>query len=130
MSEKEIITAAMKACGLNQETLAVKAGYKTQSAISNRLGGKSMRVDTLVKILGAMGYEVVVRGSAVGAESHEWTVSYSERPQLQVLPKPEPEEVPVEQPHAFTPMAAEAPSEPDAGGSSWREDIFHFTGQL
>lgn len=54
MNEKDIITAAMKSCGWTQAELAKKAGYKTQSAISNRINGKSIRVDTFVKLLTIM----------------------------------------------------------------------------
>ena len=58
MNEKEIVTAAMKTLGWNQTRLAEAVGYKTQSAVSGRLTGNSMRVDTFVKMLSAMGYEV------------------------------------------------------------------------
>lgn len=75
MNEKDIITAAMKSCGWNQKTLAVKAGYKTQSAISNRVNGKSLRVDTFVKILAVMGYEVVVKSASPNRNKNEWTVT-------------------------------------------------------
>ena len=75
MNEKDIIRAAMRTCGWNQEELAKKAGYISRSGISNRLNGKSMRVDTFVKMLAAMGYEVVVRGKDTLANSNKWIVS-------------------------------------------------------
>ncbi len=75
MNEKDIITAAMKSCGWTQAELAKKAGYKTQSAISNRINGKSLRVDTFVKLLTAMGYKVVVMSTSPNTNKNKWVVS-------------------------------------------------------
>ena len=75
MKEKEVITAAMKTCGWTQKELATRAGYNTQSAISNRLGGKSMRVDTFVKLLSAMGYEVVIQSTSPNVNKNKWVLS-------------------------------------------------------
>lgn len=74
MNEKQIIKTAMKNRGINQEQLAHEVGYKNQSSISNRLCGNSMRVDTFVKLLSAMDYEVVVR-SKKGDQEESWTIS-------------------------------------------------------
>ena len=78
MNEKEIIKEAMKSCGWNQETLALKAGYKTQSAVGTRLNGSSMRVDTFVKFLSAMGYEVIIKSTSPNTNKNEWRISYEE----------------------------------------------------
>ena len=78
MNEKEIIKEAMKSCGWNQETLALKTGYKTQSAVGNRLNGSSMRVDTFVKFLSAMGYEVIIKSTSPNTNKNEWRISYEE----------------------------------------------------
>lgn len=74
MNEKDIIKEAMKTCGWNQETLAKNAGYNTQSAVGNRLNGKSMRVDTFVKLLSVMGYEVIVKSASPKTNRNEWKV--------------------------------------------------------
>ena len=74
MDEKDIITAAMKTVGWTQETLAKNTGHNTQSAVSNRLAGKSMRVDTFVKFLNAMGYEVIVQSKNPGVNKNKWKV--------------------------------------------------------
>ena len=71
MNEKEIIVEAMKSCGWNQETLAKKCCYKTQSAISNKINGKSLRVDTFAKILDAMGYEVIIKSTS---NKNQWSI--------------------------------------------------------
>ena len=38
-----------------------RLGYKAVSGVSERLRGKSMKVDTYVKFLDALGYEVIVQ---------------------------------------------------------------------
>lgn len=78
MTEKEIITAAMKSLGWTQGTLAKQCGYKNQSGVSERLNGKSMRVDTFVKFLYAMGYEVVVKSTSPQKNKNQWTISYDQ----------------------------------------------------
>lgn len=78
VTEKGIIREAMKATGWNQAELAKQSGYNTQSAIGNRINENnksSMRVDTFVKLLGAMGYEVVVRSTSAG-NKNAWVVDY------------------------------------------------------
>lgn len=77
MNEKEILTAAMKTLGWTQTQLAEAAGYKTQSGVSGRLTGSSMRVDTFVKMLSAMGYEVVVKSTSPQKNKNQWTISYN-----------------------------------------------------
>lgn len=76
MNEKDIVKEAMKTLGWNQTQLAEAMGYKTQSAISNRLTGNSMRVDTFVKMLSAMGYEVVIKSTSPQKNKNQWTISY------------------------------------------------------
>ena len=43
------------------DVLRDKLGYKTVSGVSERLRGKSIKVDTYVKFLDALGYEVIVQ---------------------------------------------------------------------
>lgn len=43
------------------DVLRDKLGYRTVSGVSERLRGKSIKVDTYVKFLDALGYEVVVQ---------------------------------------------------------------------
>lgn len=78
VNEKDIVKEAMKTLGWNQTQLAEATGYKTQSAISNRLTGNSMRVDTFVKMLAAMGYEVVVKSTSPQKNKNQWTISYND----------------------------------------------------
>ncbi len=75
MNEKDIITAAMKSCGWTQKELAKQAGYKTQSAISNRINGKSLRVDTFVKLLNTMGYEISITSTSPNTNKNKWVVT-------------------------------------------------------
>lgn len=73
MNEKDIVLAAMDACGWSRAMLAEKAGYSGQTAITNRLHGKSMRVDTFVKLLDVMGYEVVIKSKS-SKNKNVWTI--------------------------------------------------------
>lgn len=61
MTSKEIVIAAMNARGYNQTMLAEAAGLKRQTNVSEMLRSNSMRVDNFVKLLSAMGYEVIVK---------------------------------------------------------------------
>jgi ribosome-binding protein aMBF1 (putative translation factor) len=74
MNEKDIVKEAMKTCGWSQETLAHMCGYKTQSAVSSRLQGSSMRVDTFAKLLSAMGYKIVIKSKSPNTNKNEWEV--------------------------------------------------------
>jgi hypothetical protein len=62
MKSNEVVRAAMKADGISQANLATKLNYKTQSGVGNALGRENgMRVDVFVKMMNAMGYDVIVR---------------------------------------------------------------------
>lgn len=43
------------------DVLRDKLGYRTVSGVSERLRGKSIKVDTYVKFLDALGYELIVQ---------------------------------------------------------------------
>ena len=77
MNEKDVIRAALDACGWSRATLAEKAGYAGQTAITNRLHGKSMRVDTFVRLLDVMGYEIVVKSKSA-KNKNVWTVDHKD----------------------------------------------------
>ena len=62
MKSNEVVRAAMKIDGLSQAALATKCGYATQSGIGNALNrDNGMRVDIFIKMMNAMGYDVIVR---------------------------------------------------------------------
>lgn len=69
MNEKDVLREVMKDRGLSQQALADLMGYKTQSGIGNILSGGSFRVDTFKRLLGAMGYKLIVKG-----EEEEWEI--------------------------------------------------------
>lgn len=75
MNEKDIIKEAMKSLGWSQETLREKLGYSSQSSVSSRLNGSSMRVDTFVKFLSAMGYKVVIESTSPNTNKNKWEIS-------------------------------------------------------
>ena len=79
MNEKDIIREAMKTLGWSQDTLREKLGYSTQSSVSSRLNGSSMRVDTFVKFLAAMGYRVVVESTSPNTNKNKWEVTQEDK---------------------------------------------------
>lgn len=79
MNEKQIIKEAMKSLGWSQETLKEKLGYSTQSSVSSRLNGSSMRVDTFVKFLSAMGYRVIVESTSPNTNKNKWEITYQDK---------------------------------------------------
>lgn len=79
MNEKDIIREAMKTLGWSQDTLREKLGYSTQSSVSSRLNGSSMRVDTFVKFLAAMGYRVVVESTSPNSNKNKWEVTHEDK---------------------------------------------------
>ena len=66
MNAKEIITTAMKQSGLNQTQMASMIGMNNQSGFSMALGRADLKVGFFVKVLNAMGYEVVVKKRSRG----------------------------------------------------------------
>lgn len=62
MKSNEAVRAVMSADGITQMELANKLGYRTQSGVGNALSRENgMRVDVFVKMMNAMGYDVIVR---------------------------------------------------------------------
>lgn len=74
MNEKEVIREAMKARGLNQAMLADAAGLKRQSNVSELLRGNSIRVDNMVKLLDAMGFDLIVKDRNSSNKGNVWKV--------------------------------------------------------
>ena len=70
MNEIEILKIIMRTNNFSYKTLAEKLGYNTPSAVSNRLMGKTITVDTLVKLLSAMDCELIIRNCASNTESY------------------------------------------------------------
>ena len=63
MNEIKIIEEIMSASTpkVTLEVLRDRLGYKTVSGVSERLRGKSIKVDTFVRFLDALGYELIVQ---------------------------------------------------------------------
>lgn len=60
MTGREAVEAVMEARGTTQTELAKLAGYPGQSTISEKLK-RDIKISVFVKLIEAMGYEVVVR---------------------------------------------------------------------
>ena len=69
MKEKDIVREVMNKSGFTQVDLQKALNLKSQSSISTYLKSDSMRADTFVKMLNAMGYSVKVTNG-----ENEWTV--------------------------------------------------------
>jgi hypothetical protein len=61
MNEIEIIKTMMKTKKASGAVLAEKMGFKTASAVTNRLQSKTMTVEKLIELLGALDCELVIR---------------------------------------------------------------------
>ena len=61
MNEKDILLQLMKETGINKTTLSELAGYNSKSAVTEILNRKGMQVNILVKLLEALGCELVIR---------------------------------------------------------------------
>lgn len=63
MTEQEIIKTILMMQKVSQEELAHRVGYKSQTNIAGLLNNskRGMRVDKLVQLLDALGYELVIR---------------------------------------------------------------------
>lgn len=63
MNEIDVIKHIMSSSTpkVTLDVLRDRLGYKTISGVSERLKGKSIKVDTFVNFLDALGYEVIVQ---------------------------------------------------------------------
>ena len=63
MNEIKIIQDIMENSNpkVTMDVLRDRLGYRSASGVSERLRGKSIKVDTYVKFLDALGYEIVVQ---------------------------------------------------------------------
>lgn len=69
MNEIQIVKTLMKAKGVSGAVLAEKLGYKTPSAVTNRLQSKTMTVEVLVNLLEAMDCELIIKNKVGGKET-------------------------------------------------------------
>lgn len=63
MKTKEAINQAIKKKGLTQEEVGKRMGYSGQSGVSNLIAkdkNKSLRVESLIAVLNAAGYELTI----------------------------------------------------------------------
>lgn len=70
----EIVREIMADEGVTQKVLAERLGYSTVSSVTGRLNTKKLSVDRMVAMLGAMGYEVIVRKAGEEEGGKEWRV--------------------------------------------------------
>lgn len=73
-SEKDIIRKCIKERQWTQQDLAEAMGYSSQGSVGQMLSRPSMRVDTLVKVLDILGYDLIVKDRGEITKPTEWTV--------------------------------------------------------
>lgn len=75
MNSKTAVRAIMKDRGFTLQHLADEAGYSNRMAINQRLstGTSEMRVDSLVKMIEAMGCELVIKSKL--KDRKEWRIT-------------------------------------------------------
>lgn len=78
MNEKQIIRQCMAQRGFNQTMLAEAAGFARQSNISELLRSKNLRVDNMLRLLNAMGYDVIVKDRNAKSKM-QWTIELGEQ---------------------------------------------------
>ena len=61
MNAKEVLCAVMRQAGFTQAQLAGMVGLKSQSSFSMAMSRADLKVGFLVRVLNAMGYEVVIK---------------------------------------------------------------------
>lgn len=78
MTGREAVEAVMEAKGTTQTELAKLAGYPGQSTVSEKLK-RDIKISVFVKLIEAMGYEVVVRKKPKGPrKADEFVLSVSD----------------------------------------------------
>lgn len=61
MNEIEIVKTLMKTKGASGAVVAEKLGFKTASAVTNRLQSKTMTVEVLINLLAALDCELIIK---------------------------------------------------------------------
>ncbi len=78
MNEKQIVREAMKVRGLTQAMLADAAGLKNQSNVSEILRGQTLKTQTLVRLLDAMGFDLIIKDRNGSNRENVWKVEYEQ----------------------------------------------------
>lgn len=74
MTEKEIIKACIKSRSITQSMLAEQADMKGQTNVARLLHAKSMSVDSFIRMLNAMGFDLIVKDRNGANKENVWKV--------------------------------------------------------
>ena len=85
MNEIKIVKELMAAKKMSGAVVAEKLGYNTASAVTNRLQSKTMTVEKLLELLGAMDCELVIRNKVGDKETY--VVDNEDRNEVKVYNK-------------------------------------------
>ena len=78
MTEKQVVREVMSLRGISQQKLAEIAGFKSQSNITGLLNNndKGIRIDNLLRVLNAMGCDIIVRDNLSNETPlREWVIT-------------------------------------------------------
>ena len=84
-NEIDVVKKLMDIKGMSGATLADKLGYKTASAVTNRLQSKTMTVEKLIELLDAMDCELIIKNKVGDKES--FVVTNENRREVKVYKK-------------------------------------------
>lgn len=85
MNEITIVKELMRAKKMSGAVVAEKMGFKTASAVTNRLQSKTMTVEVLINILAAMDCELVIQNKV--GDKERFVVDNDERNEVKVYKK-------------------------------------------
>lgn len=74
MTEKDAIRTAIKVRGVTQQMLATQCGYKRQSNFTGLMSTKSMSVSNFIKMLDALGFDVIVKDRNKANRENVWKI--------------------------------------------------------
>jgi transcriptional regulator with XRE-family HTH domain len=85
MNEIQVVKTLMKTKGISGAILAEKLGYKTPSAVTKRLQSRTMTVEKLVELLGAMDCELIIKNKVGDKET--FVVDNEDRQSVKIYKK-------------------------------------------
>lgn len=85
MNEITIVKTLMGIKRMSGKVLAEKLGYNTPSAVNNRLQSRTMTVEKLLELLGAMDCELVIRNKVGDKETY--VVDNEDRNEVKIYKK-------------------------------------------
>jgi len=87
MKAQDIVRGVIKITGNTYKTVVEKSGMKWESNISMLLKSNGMRLDRLIKVLDACGYELIARSKEGGYPEFVFDAASNEHESYRMKPK-------------------------------------------